>query len=76
MSIFDKQKHLILEIEPRDFLKILAIRASYSYKLFLTKNGAHRFRIQRHREARLSSGGNTGFTNVLDTRTQNDSSHF
>ena len=37
IPIFGLQKHLGLEIEPRDFLKILTIWASFSYKLLSYK---------------------------------------
>ena len=35
--VLSQQKHMTLEIEPRDFLKILAISASFSYKHFSYK---------------------------------------
>ena len=37
ISIFGQQKHLNLEIEPYDFLEILAISAWFSYKRFSLK---------------------------------------
>ena len=37
ISSFGQQIHIIVETEPYDFLKMLVILASFSYKLFVFK---------------------------------------